>query len=489
MKIAITILTVFTFISVSSVVSDNSKLPERPEDFKAIHIAFIKKIAEEGDVSAQIVLGGFYHDGLRDLVPVDKKQSFKWFQKAADQGNAAAQYAVGRAYSSGEGVRKSSRSALKWMRKAAEQGYADAQFWIGESYRNGYGGVRKNIKTALQWVLKAAEQNNAAAQCRLGAMYSRGDGVAKNEKESFKWTRKSAEQGYVYAQGILGGNYFYGEGVLKDEVEGYKWMLLAAAQQDSVKQLVESHEKLITPTQRAEGQRLARNWKPRGALAKSSSATSGEIEASRPSSTGTGFAITDDGYFITNKHVATLGATVRLLTSQGTVVAKVVKVDKATDHALLKADGNFTALPVASSRKVRLGATVTTVGFPNIGLQGFSPKLAKGEIASLAGAQDDARHFQISVPLQPGNSGGALVDARGNVIGVVVASLNQEAALATSGNLAQNVNYAVKSSYLLSFLESVPEVAAKLKDPNIKDRKFVDMVEGVQQATVLVLVY
>ena len=61
--------------------------------------------------------------------------------------------------------------------------------------------------------------------------------------------------------------------------------------------------------------------------------------------------------------------------------------------------------------------TVATVGFPNIGLQGFAPKLAKGEIASLSGAGDDARYFQISVPVQPGNSGGALVDERGNVVG------------------------------------------------------------------------
>ena len=104
----------------------------------------------------------------------------------------------------------------------------------------------------------------------------------------------------------------------------------------------------------------------------------------------------------------------------------------------------------------------TAVGFPNIGLQGFAPKLAKGEITSLAGAQDDAWHFQISTPIQPGNSGGAL---------------------------AENVNYAVKSSYPLSFLESVPEVAAKLKEAHTKERKFEDVVKSVEQATVLVLVY
>jgi S1-C subfamily serine protease len=115
--------------------------------------------------------------------------------------------------------------------------------------------------------------------------------------------------------------------------------------------------------------------------------------------------------------------------------------------------------------------------------------VAKGEIASLSGAQDGARYFQISVPVQPGNSGGALVDERGNVVGVVSARLSDAAALRASGTLPRNVNYAVKSSYLLSFLESVPEVAAKLKEPESKERKFEDVVKSAEQAAVLVLVY
>ena len=94
--------------------------------------------------------------------------------------------------------------------------------------------------------------------------------------------------------------------------------------------------------------------------------------------------------------------------------------------------------------------------------------LAKGEIASLSGAGDDPRYFQISVPVQPGNLGGAL---------------------AASGALPENVNYAVKSSLLLSFLESVPAVSAKLKAPVTADRKFEDVVKSAQDAAVLVLVY
>ena len=128
-------------------------------------------------------------------------------------------------------------------------------------------------------------------------------------------------------------------------------------------------------------------------------------------------------------------------------------------------------------------------GFPNIELQGFAPKLSKGEIASLSGAADDARYFQISVPIQPGNSGGALVDERGNVVGVVSAKLSASAALKVTGALPENVNYAVKSSYLLSFLESVPDVAATSKEPETKERKFEDVVKSAEQPAVLVLVY
>ena len=204
---------------------------------------------------------------------------------------------------------------------------------------------------------------------------------------------------------------------------------------------------------------------------------------------GTGFSIADDGYLISNAHVVEGAVQVRLVTSAGLISAKVVKVDAANDLALLKAEGKFSPLPIAPSRGVKLGNTVATVGFPNIGLQGFAPKLAKGEIASLSGAADDARYFQISVPVQPGNSGGALVDERGNVVGVVSAKLNASAALRSSGALPENVNYAIKSSYLLSFLESVPEVAAKLKEPQTREKKFEDVVKEAEQAAVLVLVY
>ncbi len=302
---------------------------------------------------------------------------------------------------------------------------------------------------------------------------------------SLKW------QGIAVAQYSLGIGYKRGEGVAKDYVQAYKCFNLSAAQgnEDASKVSDNLENSMMTRGQISEGQRLAREFKPRETPVAGAGISGPEISALRPEVSGTGFFISEDGYLVTNQHVVKDAGQVRLVTQHGLIAARVVKVDAANDLAILKAEGNFPALPVASSRGVKLGATAATVGFPNLGLQGFAPKLAKDEIASLAGAQDDPRHFQISAPIQPGNSGGALVDARGNVIGVVVAKLSQQAALATSGQLAENVNYAVKSSSLLSFLEALPAVTAKLKEPNTRERKFEDVVKEAQDATALVLVY
>jgi S1-C subfamily serine protease len=379
--------------------------------------------------------------------------------------------------------------AVKWYRKAAEQNLAAAQFKLGFCYAEGRSVAKDEVET-VKWYRKAAEQNHALAQALLGSCYAKGQGVVKDETEAVKWYRKAAEQNYATAQGRLGSCYGLGEGVAKDYVEAYKWVLLAAGQGDeAAKRVMATLEEMMTREQIAEGQKLARNFKPREVPASGDDSSAAGIAQTRPESSGTGFFITEDGYLITNEHVAGNGAQVRLVTAAGLISAKVVKVGAANDLALLRVEGKFEPLPVVASRVMKMGSTVATVGFPNIGLQGFAPKLAKGEIAALSGAQDDPRYFQISVPVQPGNSGGALVDERGNVVGVVSAKLSAAAAVATSGALPENVNYAVNSSFLLSFLESVPEVAAKLKELNTKDRRFEDVVKTAEQAAVLVLVY
>ena len=377
-------------------------------------------------------------------------------------------------------------SYIEFLKSGAASGDAEAQCALGNRYLHG-DGVVKNHMEAVKWFLKAADQGNAESQRALARCFGLGIGVTKDPREAARWQLKAAEQGLAEAQHSLGTIYCNGAGVPIDYVEGHKWLNLASAQgNQKAKEYLKNLERRMTAHQIAEAQRLAREFVPHRAPLKATSPDTVTVPPA-PITSGTGFMITDDGFFISSEHLVRNGIRILIVTSAGPIPARVVRVDKLNDLVLLKAEGRFAALPVIASRGMRLGATVATVGFPNIGLQGFAPKLAKGEVASLTGAQDDPKYFQISAPLQPGNSGGALVDERGNVVGVVAAKLNAVASLAATGTLPENVNYAVKSSFLLGFLESMPEV--RLKEPNVKDRKFEDVVKEAEQAAVLVLVY
>jgi len=157
---------------------------------------------------------------------------------------------------------------------------------------------------------------------------------------------------------------------------------------------------------------------------------------------------------------------------------------------LLKVSGIFNPLPISTNRQVRLGQSVFTIGFPNPDMQGLEPKLTRGEISSLAGMKDDARHYQISVPVQPGNSGGPLVDLAGNAVGIVTMRLGDFRTLRLTGALPQNVNYAVKGSFLSSLLDGLPELKTRLKAPNPStDRTFDEVVKEVEEGVGIVLAY
>ncbi len=203
------------------------------------------------------------------------------------------------------------------------------------------------------------------------------------------------------------------------------------------------------------------------------------------SASGSGFFISADGYLITNNHVVRNAHRVKVKT--GTVVfpATVVRVDKDADLALLKVEGLFKPLGI-STNDARLGDAVFTIGFPDIDLQGTQPKYTDGKISSLAGLMDDPNRYQISVQVQPGNSGGPLVDTAGNVQGVIVSRLDDFAALKSMGSLPQNVNYAIKGKILRDFVSRSPEIKIA---PTLLAAGPNSVVPTVQQSVAIVLVY
>lgn len=214
-----------------------------------------------------------------------------------------------------------------------------------------------------------------------------------------------------------------------------------------------------------------------------------EPESERAS--GTGFFITEDGYLLTNAHVVAGSRRVKIRLGTEAIDATIVRTDSANDLALLKVSGTHKALALAPSHTVKLGASVFTIGFPNPSLQGFEPKLTDGVISALSGIQDAPTMFQISVPLQPGNSGGPLVDSNGRVVGIVNSSLADIRTLRTTGSLPQNVNYAIKSTYARALAESVPEISGKLESvPDRADKAQREEIVGVtQKSVVLIIVY
>jgi S1-C subfamily serine protease len=185
--------------------------------------------------------------------------------------------------------------------------------------------------------------------------------------------------------------------------------------------------------------------------------------------TGTGFLLSTDGYFATNNHVIKDATEVTaLFPGLGLEFrARVVLKDARNDLAILKLQDyspdktKLMQLPYVlhRSQAVSLGAKVSVIGFPLESMLGQNPKYTEGVISSKSGFDDDPRCFQISVPIQPGNSGSPLFDGNGGVVGVVVSSLNAGYLYAvTEGKaLPQNVNYAVKADYLQDLIDMLPE--------------------------------
>jgi len=211
--------------------------------------------------------------------------------------------------------------------------------------------------------------------------------------------------------------------------------------------------------------------------------------AERVAGTGTGFFITPDGYFLTNYHVVAGAERIRIQSGEAVIDAKVVQRDPANDIAILKIEGHFVCLTIGLSNKVKIGDDVFTIGFPAPDLQGVAPKLTKGNISATSGLKDDPRFFQISIPVQPGNSGGPLIDERGNAVGIVASTLSPSIAI-SSGFIPQNVNYAVKTTYAIPLIEAIPGVKEKLPTIDISTlRSGSEIREAAAKAVGLVIVY
>jgi TPR repeat protein len=164
----------------------------------------------------------------------------------------------------------------------AEAGDAIAQRELGRHYFHG-AGVAQDDFEAAKWYRKAAEQNDAKAEVYLGDLYYHGRQVPKDGAEAAKWYRRAAEQNDAAGQFNLGACYSEGSGVPEDDVQAYKWLALAVAQgHREARGLLQVLENVLTPVQKAEGQKLVREFKPKAPSARPESSATTTPTASPP---------------------------------------------------------------------------------------------------------------------------------------------------------------------------------------------------------------
>ena len=172
-------------------------------------------------------------------------------------------------------------------------------------------------------------------------------------------------------------------------------------------------------------------------------------------SSGTGFFISKDGHLVTNHHVIENCRKIDLVVGGAVHNATVLRSDPTNDLALLKASFEPSRFArIRAGKGIRVGEGIVAVGFPLGEMLGSGVKATTGNVSALTGLSNDITKMQITAPIQPGNSGGPLMDLSGNVVGVVSSKLDEVAAVRVVGSISQNVNFAIKSSTLELFLET-----------------------------------
>lgn len=195
--------------------------------------------------------------------------------------------------------------------------------------------------------------------------------------------------------------------------------------------------------------------------------------------TGTGFAL-KGGYILTNYHVINDASTINVYGIDGDFAngrkATIIGFDKSNDLALLKLSGDlpvsFNSIPYGFKSQIAdVGEDVYVLGYPLTATMGEEVKLTNGIISAKTGFDGDVSQYQISVPVQPGNSGGPLIDYNGNVIGIVCAKHIG----------AENASYAVKTSQAKNLIESVSNSSIMSTKNTLQGKSLKEQVKSVSK--------
>jgi hypothetical protein len=458
--------------------------------------------ALRGDPYAQFMLARLYHQGP-GRVTLDLEAAYRWYSRAADQGYEPARIYVLLLNAQGLGGATLQENAIKELRQLAEQGDLWGQLALGDIFYEGKG-VLQDFAEALEWYELAARQGHAPAQSHLGHMHFRGEGTRRDHALAYAWLNIAVSNSSPgeSRNAIVEARDRVAALLTPDQLahaQNLAKTLLLSPQPEksrSEQTTLASTPKQSAPVPNERVRGVQRGLavlgyspgpedgilgsKTRAAIesfqADRGIPMTGEIsddlhrevllarveqlraaQEAKPVvpeliGTGSGFAITTEGHILTNHHVVEECSEVRI--GPDTKV-NVVASDINVDLALLKGPKRESAaVRFREGRGIRPGDEVVGAGYPLQGLLTSDLNITTGTVSALAGPGNDRRFIQISAPVQPGNSGGPLLDLSGNVVGIIVGKLDAIKVAQATGDIPQNVNFAISALSARAFLDS-----------------------------------
>lgn len=207
-------------------------------------------------------------------------------------------------------------------------------------------------------------------------------------------------------------------------------------------------------------------------------------------STGTAFFVSWQGDLLTNHHVVSGAERIQIKIDDDEFLdAVLVASDTEADLALLRVDAIRQPLSLQSASELTRGDPVFTLGYPLIHLQGQEQKATFGRVNALSGMKGDDRFAQVDVPIQPGNSGGPLIDYYGEVVGIMTSMLHPLAAMESAGVVPQNVNYALKSDLALELVTRELDEFETRAGVSDRPREITELVAEFEDSVVMVVAW
>lgn len=372
------------------------------------------------------------------------------------------------------GEEKGYELASTFLKRSAETGSIKGMYEFGNhlcipkshfQYRGYqvYTGNSLLCPEGLVWLRRAADLGSNDAKRALASIYDTGELAPKDYGEALRLRIEVVNSDAIGSLWLnasaLGMMYFRGEGAQKDDVQAYAWFNIA--KRDGVILLpyqantLASLETKLSPEQLTKGQELARNWQPGDGPLKTTAVDGGNgrgTTGKNPTVTSNGSAVRihPDGLLLTNQHVVAGCNTVRRAGSDKAL--RVLASDTINDLAVLDGDEPSPDAIKIHADTVRLGEDVSTYGFPLSGFLASAGNFTRGQISALSGADNNSSQLQFTAPVQPGSSGGPLLNDYGRLVGLVSSKAHALRIAKATNDIPQNVNFAVSAQTVRTFL-------------------------------------